>query len=155
MSGDDETGYVYLPTGAPTNDSYGGHRLGDNLFSNSLVCLDAETGKRVWHRQIIHHGLWDHDLPAAPTLIDITVDGKPIKAVAQVTKHGFVFVLDRDAERILIASIDKLRLTARSYHKVLRLARSIADMANEVEILPPHLAEAIAYRQQDRGWSQA
>ena len=95
MSADEETGYVYLPTGSPTNDFYGGHRLGDNLFANSLVALDATTGKRVWHYQFVHHDIWDSDLPAAPNLIDITVDEKRIKAVAQVTKHGFVFVFDR------------------------------------------------------------
>ena len=95
MSADEETGYVYLPVGSPTNDFYGGHRLGDNLFANSLVALDATTGKRVWHYQFVHHDIWDSDLPAAPNLIDITVDEKRIKAVAQVTKHGFVFVFDR------------------------------------------------------------
>jgi len=95
MSADEKLGYVYLPFGAPTNDLYGGHRLGDNLFANSLVCLDAETGKRVWHFQMVHHDLWDYDLPAAPNLVDLRVDGKPVKAVAQVTKHGFCFVFDR------------------------------------------------------------
>ena len=95
MSADEETGYVYLPIGSPTNDFYGGHRLGDNLFANSLVALDATTGQRVWHYQFVHHDLWDSDLPAAPNLIDITVDEQRIKAVAQVTKHGFVFVFDR------------------------------------------------------------
>ena len=95
MSADEETGYVYLPIGSPTNDFYGGHRLGDNLFANSLVALDATTGQRVWHYQFVHHDLWDSDLPAAPNLIDITVDERRIKAVAQVTKHGFVFVFDR------------------------------------------------------------
>ena len=95
MSADEETGYVYLPIGSPTNDFYGGHRLGDNLFANSLVALDATTGNRVWHYQFVHHDIWDSDLPAAPNLIDITVDEKRIKAVAQVTKHGFVFVFDR------------------------------------------------------------
>ncbi|MEM7078896.1 MAG: pyrroloquinoline quinone-dependent dehydrogenase [Pseudomonadota bacterium] len=95
MSADLELGYVYVPTGTPTNDWYGGHRLGDNLFAESLLCLDAQTGKRIWHFQMIHHGLWDYDLPAAPTLIDIEVDGTPIKAVAQVSKQGFVYVFDR------------------------------------------------------------
>jgi len=95
MSADQELGYVYLPLGTPTNDWYGGHRLGDNLFAESLVCLDAATGERVWHFQMVHHGLWDYDLPAAPTLVDITVDGRDIKAVAQVSKQGFTYVFDR------------------------------------------------------------
>ena len=95
MSVDPELGYVYLPVGSEAHNWYGGHRPGDNLFSQSLVCLDAETGERVWHFQLVHHPVWDWDLPAAPTLIDIDVDGRPIKAVAQVTKQGFLFVLDR------------------------------------------------------------
>lgn len=95
MSADPELGYVYLPVGTPTNDWYGGHRKGDNLFAESLVCLDAKTGERVWHFQFVHHGVWDYDLPAAPNLVDISVDGRRIKAVAQITKQGFVFVFDR------------------------------------------------------------
>lgn len=95
MSADPETGYVYLPTGTPTNDWYGGHRKGDNLFAESLVCVDAATGEKVWHFQMVHHGLWDYDLPAAPNLVDIVVDGAPIKAVAQVSKQGFLYVFDR------------------------------------------------------------
>ena len=95
MSADQELGYVYLPVETPTNDLYGGHRPGDNLFAESLVCLDAKTGERVWHFQFIHHGIWDYDIPTAPTLVDITVDGRPIKAVAQVTKQAFTYVFDR------------------------------------------------------------
>lgn len=95
MSADPELGYVYLPTGTPTNDFYGGHRLGDNLFAESVVCLNADTGERVWHFQTVHHGLWDYDNPAAPNLMDIVVDGRPRKAVAQVTKQGFIFTFDR------------------------------------------------------------
>jgi quinoprotein glucose dehydrogenase len=95
MSADPELGYVYLPLEAATGDHYGGHRLGDNLFSQSLVCLDARTGKYVWHYQTVHHGIWDYDLPAAPILLDIDVDGKKIPAVAQVTKQSLTFVFDR------------------------------------------------------------
>lgn len=95
MSVDEELGYVYLPFSTPTNDWYGGQRHGDNLFAESLVCVEAATGKRVWHYQTVHHGLWDYDLPAAPVLCDITVEDKPIKAVAQITKTGFTFVFDR------------------------------------------------------------
>jgi quinoprotein glucose dehydrogenase len=95
MSCDPDLGYVYLPFGTATNDWYGGHRKGDNLYSESLVCLDARTGKRVWHFQMVHHGLWDYDLPCAPNLLDVTVGGRRVRAVAQVTKQGFCFVFDR------------------------------------------------------------
>jgi len=95
MSSDPELGYVYLPTGTPSNDWYGGQRKGDNLYAESLVCVDAESGDMVWHFQMVHHGLWDYDLPAAPNLVDIVVDGKPIKAVAQVSKQGFLYIFDR------------------------------------------------------------
>ena len=95
VSGDEELGYVYLPLETATGDYYGGTRHGNNLFAESILCLDARTGKRVWHYQVVHHGLWDYDLPAAPILADITVNGRRIKALAQITKQAFVFVLDR------------------------------------------------------------
>ena len=95
MSADEALGYVYLPFSTPSNDFYGGQRPGNGLFGESLVALDARTGKRVWHFQMAHHGLWDYDLPAAPNLIDIRVNGQPVKAVAQVSKQGFVYVFDR------------------------------------------------------------
>ena len=95
MSVDDELGYIYLPTGTPTGDYYGGHRPGDNLFAESLVALDIETGQRMWHFQAVHHGVWDYDFPAAPNLLDIMVDGRQVKAVAQVSKQGFTYVFDR------------------------------------------------------------
>lgn len=95
MSADPETGYVYLPTSTPNNDWYGAHRLGDNLYAESLVCLDSATGEVIWHFQTVRHGLWDYDLPAAPNLVDINVNGETVKAVAQVSKQGFVFVFDR------------------------------------------------------------
>jgi len=95
MSADPDLGYVYLPVETPTNDYYGGHRLGNNLFAESLVCLDANTGKRVWHFQLVHHGIWDYDTVAPPMLLDITANGRRIKAVAQVTKQAFTYVFDR------------------------------------------------------------
>ena len=95
MSADEELGYVYLPFGTPTDDFYGGHRPGANLFAETLLALDAKTGKRVWHFQGVHHGVWDYDFPAAPILVDINVNGKPVKAVAQVSKQGFTYVCDR------------------------------------------------------------
>jgi quinoprotein glucose dehydrogenase len=95
MSIDPELGYIYLPLNTAAPDFYGGHRPGANLFAESLVAVDLETGDRVWHFQFVHHGLWDYDPPAAPNLLDLTVDGRPIKAVAQITKQGFTFVFDR------------------------------------------------------------
>ncbi|MEE2775757.1 MAG: PQQ-binding-like beta-propeller repeat protein [Acidobacteriota bacterium] len=92
---DEELGMAYLPIGTPTNDLYGGHRKGDNLFAESIVAVDCATGEKKWHFQTVHHGLWDYDLPTAPNLIDVQVDGKTIKAVAQVTKQAFAFVFDR------------------------------------------------------------
>lgn len=95
MSADPALELVYLPTGTPTNDWYGGHRLGDNLFAETIIAVNGLTGERVWHYQTVKHGLWDYDLPAAPNLMDITVDGRQIKALAQISKQGFVYVLDR------------------------------------------------------------
>ena len=94
-SADEELNYVYLPLSTPTSDYYGGHRPGNNLFAESLVCLDAATGERIWHFQAVHHGLWDYDFPAAPTLVDITVDGRAIKAVAITSKQAHTYVFDR------------------------------------------------------------
>jgi quinoprotein glucose dehydrogenase len=95
ISSDPEEGLAYLPMTSPTSDMYGGHRLGNNLFANTLVCVECESGKRVWHYQIVHHDLWDYDLPGAPILANITVDGKPIRAAIQLTKQAFAFVFDR------------------------------------------------------------
>lgn len=95
MSADEALGYVYLPFSTPSNDNYGGRRPGDGLFGESLVALDVRTGKRIWHFQVVHHGLWDYDPPAAPNLIDIRVNGQSVKAVALVSKQGFVYVFDR------------------------------------------------------------
>ncbi len=95
MTADPELGYVYIPTGTPTNDYYGGHRRGSNLFAESLVCLDARTGRRIWHFQFVHHGLWDYDATAAPLLVDLVVGGAPVKAVAVVTKQAFTYVFNR------------------------------------------------------------
>ncbi len=96
FSADEELGMVYMPISSATNDMYGGHRIGDNLFSQSLVAVDAATGERVWHYQMVHHGLWDYDPPAAPILMDITVDGEVVKAVTQITKQAFAFVFNRE-----------------------------------------------------------
>ena len=95
MSADEELGHVYLPTNTTAPDFYGAHRLGDNLYAESVVALDVNTGKRMWHFQTVHHGLWDYDNPAAPNLLDITVNATRIKALAQITKQGYVYTFDR------------------------------------------------------------
>ncbi|AKA34799.1 PQQ-binding-like beta-propeller repeat protein [Flagellimonas lutaonensis] len=92
---DEERGIAYLPTGSAAFDWYGGNRIGANLFANCLLALDAETGKRLWHFQMVHHDIWDRDLPAPPNLFEMKRDGKTIPAVAQVTKSGHVFVFNR------------------------------------------------------------
>jgi quinoprotein glucose dehydrogenase len=92
---DEQLGLVYLPVESPTSDFYGGHRPGNNLFGETLVCVDLKTGERKWHFQLVHHPLWDMDISSAPILADITVDGKPVKAVAQPTKQGFLYIFDR------------------------------------------------------------
>jgi quinoprotein glucose dehydrogenase len=92
---DAEHGIAYFPLGSPTYDYYGADRIGANLFGNCMLALDARTGKRLWHFQVVHHDLWDYDLTAAPQLLEVTRDGKRIAAVAQATKHGFLFVFDR------------------------------------------------------------
>jgi quinoprotein glucose dehydrogenase len=95
ISVDEDLGLVYLPVELPTGDYYGGHRPGNGLFGESLVAVDLQTGKRKWHYQLVHHGLWDMDIPDAPILCDINVNGRAIKAVAQPTKQAFLYVFDR------------------------------------------------------------
>ncbi|MGD0136528.1 MAG: pyrroloquinoline quinone-dependent dehydrogenase [Bryobacteraceae bacterium] len=95
MTVDEDLGLVYLPVESPTSDFYGGERPGDNLFGESLVCVDLKTGKRKWHFQVVHHAIWDYDLSSAPILADINVDGKAIKAVALPSKESYLYVFDR------------------------------------------------------------
>jgi glucose dehydrogenase len=95
ISIDEELGLAYLPVEMPTGDYYGGHRPGSGLFGESLVAVDLQTGKRKWHYQLVHHGIWDMDIPCAPILADITINGRTVKAVAQPTKQGVLYVLDR------------------------------------------------------------
>jgi quinoprotein glucose dehydrogenase len=92
---DEDLGLVYLPVETPTSDYYGGHRPGNNLFAESLVCVDLKTGQRKWHYQLVHHPIWNFDISSAPILADITVNGRAIKAVAQPSKQGFLYVFDR------------------------------------------------------------
>lgn len=95
MALDEERGMVFVPTGSAAFDWYGGDRIGDNLFANSLLALDATTGTRIWHFQMVHHDVWDRDLPAPPNLLEVARDGERIPAVAQITKSGHVFVFNR------------------------------------------------------------
>ncbi|MEQ1910981.1 MAG: PQQ-binding-like beta-propeller repeat protein [Vicinamibacterales bacterium] len=95
MSADPELGLVYLPVELPTGDYYGGHRPGNTLFSESVVAIDVKTGVRKWHYQLVHHGIWDQDIPCAPIVADLNINGRVVKAVAQPTKQGWVYVFDR------------------------------------------------------------
>ena len=96
MSVDEDLGLAYLPVELPTGDYYGGDRPGSNLFGETLVAVDLKTGKRKWHYQLVHHGMWDFDISCAPLLADINVDGRAVKAVAQATKQGFLYVFNRE-----------------------------------------------------------
>jgi quinoprotein glucose dehydrogenase len=95
ISVDPDLGMAFIPVELPTGDEYGGHRPGNGLFGESVVALDLKTGQRKWHYQLVHHGIWDFDIPCAPMLIDITIDGRTVKAVAQPTKQGILYTFDR------------------------------------------------------------
>jgi quinoprotein glucose dehydrogenase len=95
LAADPELGLVYLPVEGATSDMYGGERHGNNLFSCSLVALDVKTGQRVWHQQLVHHDIWDYDNPTSPILLDVNVNGRPVKAVVQLTKQAFAYAFDR------------------------------------------------------------
>ena len=95
ISVDEDLGLAYLPVELPTGDYYGGHRPGNGLFGESIVAVDLKTGQRKWHYQLVHHGMWDMDIPCAPMLVDITVNGQPVKALAQPTKQSMLYVFNR------------------------------------------------------------
>ena len=103
ISVDEELGMAYLPVELPTGDYYGGHRPGNGLFGESIVAVDLKTGERKWHYQLVHHGMWDMDIPCAPMLVDITVNGQPVKALAQPTKQSFLYVFNRVTGRAHLA----------------------------------------------------
>ena len=107
MTVDTARGIVYIPTGSATPDFYGAERVGANLFANSLLALDATTGKRLWHFQTVHHDLWDRDLPAAPNLVTVTRNGSRVDAVAQIAKSGFVFLFDRTSGKPLFDVVER------------------------------------------------
>jgi len=120
MSADEELGIVYMPVELPTGDYYGGHRRpgtkgpDTSLYSETLLALDIKTGQRKWHYQLVHHGIWDHDIPCAPILMDLVVDGKPVKAVAQPTKQNWLYVFDRVTGKP-VWPIEELRLKKARY----------------------------------------
>jgi quinoprotein glucose dehydrogenase len=101
MSVDSRRGIVYVPTGSASPDFYGGDARGANLYANTLLALDARTGRRIWHFQTVHHDVLDRDLPAAPNLLTVRHGGRAVDAVAQITKTGFVFLFDRETGRPL------------------------------------------------------
>jgi quinoprotein glucose dehydrogenase len=104
---DEELGLAYLPIESPTGDYYGGHRPGNGLYGETLVCVDLKTGQRKWHYQLVHHPLWDMDISSTPILADITVNGKPVKAVAQASKQGFLYILDRVSGQPVFPIVEK------------------------------------------------
>lgn len=107
MSVDAERGMVFLPLTSPSTDMWGGDRKGANLFGDSLVALDAATGKRIWHFQTVHHNIWDYDLPAQPVLVDVRKDGRMVPAVAQVAKTGFTFLFERATGKPIFDIVEK------------------------------------------------
>lgn len=107
MSVDEKRGIVYIPTGSIGGDFYGGNRKGQNLYANSLIALNAATGKYIWHYQFVHHDLWDRDLPANPNLLTVKKDGQNIDAVAQITKQGYIFMFDRSNGQPIFPIIEK------------------------------------------------
>lgn len=107
MALDEERGIVFVPTGSGAPDFYGGDRVGDNLFANCLLALDAASGRKLWHFQAVRHDIWDRDFPSPPTLVTLRRDGRVVDAVAQTTKHGYVFVLERETGRSLFPIVDE------------------------------------------------
>ena len=107
MALDEKRGIVYFPLGSIGGDFYGGNRKGADLYANSLIALDAATGKYIWHYQVVHHDLWDRDLPANPNLVTIQHEGKTVDAVAQITKHGFIFMFDRTTGKPIFPITEK------------------------------------------------
>lgn len=108
MTLDEERGILYVPTGSAATDFWGGDRAGENLFANCVVALNAKTGERIWHYQTVHHDIWDRDLPAPPTLVTVEKEGRKIDALAQITKSGFVFLLDRETGENLFPVEEKV-----------------------------------------------
>lgn len=155
MSVDTEEGILYVPTGSAAPDFWGGDRLGANLFANTLLALDARTGKRIWHFQFVHHDLLDRDLPAPPNLITVTRNGEKIKAISQTTKQGYVYVFDRytgeplfDIEEVPVPASDLIGEKAWSTQPIpvkpkpfARLSKDLSD--NDVSPYAPNREELL------------
>ena len=107
LSADQDLNLVYIPTNSATIDFYGGFRPGDNLFSASLIALDADTGEREWHYQMVHHDIWNYDTPTAPVLLDVTIEGRDVPAIAQATKQGFVYAFNRETGEPLWPMVER------------------------------------------------
>jgi quinoprotein glucose dehydrogenase len=158
MSVDEELGLVYLPVEMPTGDYYGGHRPGDNLFSESLVAVDVKTGQRRWHYQFVKHGIWDWDLPCAPILADVVIGGQPRKIVAQPTKQAWLYVFDRATgepiwpieERPVEPSVvpgEKTSPTQRFVTRPLPFDRQGVSIDDLIDFTPELRAEAVTFVQ--------
>jgi quinoprotein glucose dehydrogenase len=152
MALDERRGIVYVPTGSAAADFYGANRIGDNLFANSLIALDAATGKRIWHYQVVRHDIWDRDFPSPPSLVTLQRAGRAIDAVVQTTKHGWVFVFDRTngtplfpiEERSFPASTVPGEVTART-QPLPTLPRPFARQLLTADLLTTRTAEAHAW----------
>ena len=107
LSADQNLNLVYIPTNSATIDFYGGFRPGDNLFSASLIALDADTGEREWHYQMVHHDIWNYDTPTAPILLDVNIEGREVPAIAQATKQGFVYAFNRETGEPLWPMVER------------------------------------------------
>lgn len=136
MSLDEKRGMVFVPTGSASFDFWGGNRLGDNLFANSILALDAENGERIWHYQTIRHDMWDRDLPAPPNLVQVNHGGKMIDAVAQITKTGLVFLLDRETGEPLFP-IEEMEIPPSD------LMGEVAASSQPIPQMPPPFARQV------------
>lgn len=161
MSLDEKRGWVFVPTGSAAYDFYGGDRVGDNLFANCILALDAKTGKRIWHYQTVHHDVWDRDLPCAPNLITLQLNGKKIDAVVQPTKSGYLFVLDRETGKPLYP-IEEVAVEASTLNgekssktqpiptKPVAFARNKIDSTDLTDLSPENHAFALEIWQKSR-----
>jgi quinoprotein glucose dehydrogenase len=159
LSLDEKRGWVFVPTGSAAYDFYGGDRAGDNLFANCVLALDAKTGKRIWHYQTVHHDIWDRDLPCAPNLATLNLNGKKVDAVIQASKSGYLFVLDRETGKPLFpieeVAVEPSTLKGEQSAKTqpvpgISFARNRVDSADLTTLSPEDHAYALKIWQQSR-----